>query len=202
MVPKRCSAIQTAKRASVSSLDAAVCQGCCLVCCAMAALGKNKIYVLDCGGQYCHLIASRIRRHEAHSVIVPCDAPVSTFADAGAIIVSGGPQSVFDEASMRVDRALWDLEVPILGICYGCQMMCRDLGGDVEQAAVGEYGPATLVGAKDGEGVMPEGATGSTVWMSHRDKVVRLPAGFETTASTAECPHAAVQCVGGRAGNG
>ena len=67
----------------------------------MSSLLPKKIYVLDCGGQYCHLIASRLRKHEALSVIVPCDEPLATFADAGAIIVSGGPQSVFDPASMR-----------------------------------------------------------------------------------------------------
>ena len=157
---------------------------------------RTNTQVLDCGGQYCHLIASRVRRHEALSVIVPCDAPVSTFADAGAIIVSGGPQSVFDPASMRVDKALWDLPVPILGICYGCQMMCQDLGGKVEQAAVGEYGPATLEVVKAG-GVMPGDADQTTVWMSHRDKVVALPPGFETTGKTAACANAAVQCCDG-----
>ncbi|KAH8053845.1 GMP synthase [Aureococcus anophagefferens] len=167
---------------------------------ASGTASPKKIYasrrVLDCGGQYCHLIASRVRRHEALSVIVPCDAPVSTFADAGAIIVSGGPQSVFDPASMRVDKALWDLPVPILGICYGCQMMCQDLGGKVEQAAVGEYGPATLEVVKAG-GVMPGDADKTTVWMSHRDKVVALPPGFETTGKTAACANAAVQCCDG-----
>ena len=105
---------------------------------------NKKIYVLDCGGQYCHLIASRLRRHEALSVIVPCDVPVAELNDAAAIVVSGGPQSCFDPDSMKVDPALWQLPVPILGICYGCQMMCRDLGGKVEEAQVGEYGAATL----------------------------------------------------------
>lgn len=162
---------------------------------------NHKIYVLDCGGQYCHLIASRLRKHEALSVIVSCDAPLSTFADAGAIVVSGGPQSVFDPESMRVDPGLWALPVPILGICYGCQMMCRDLGGEVEAAAVGEYGPAALSvnPANGGGGVVPASADASTVWMSHRDKVTRLPDGFATTASTEACAHAAVECVeGGR----
>jgi len=161
----------------------------------MSSLLPKKIYVLDCGGQYCHLIASRLRKHEALSVIVPCDEPLATFADAGAIIVSGGPQSVFDPASMRVDPGLWQLPVPILGICYGCQMMCRDLGGSVEEASVGEYGPATL--AAQGAGGLLEGAGGTTVWMSHRDRVVRLPDGFKTLGSTDHCPHAAVACEAG-----
>lgn len=153
---------------------------------------NKKIYVLDCGGQYCHLIASRLRRHEALSVIVPCDVAVADLHDAAAIVVSGGPQSCFDAESMRVDPKLWALPVPILGICYGCQMMCRDLGGTVEEASVGEYGAATL-NVSNG-GALLQTAQATTVWMSHRDRVTALPAGFATTASTDHCPHAAVAC--------
>ena len=153
---------------------------------------NKKICVLDCGGQYCHLIASRLRRHEALSVIVPCDVAVADLHDAAAIVVSGGPQSCFDAESMRVDPKLWALPVPILGICYGCQMMCRDLGGTVEEASVGEYGAATL-NVSNG-GALLQTAQATTVWMSHRDRVTALPAGFATTASTDHCPHAAVAC--------
>ena len=116
---------------------------------------------------------SRVRSHEALSIIVPCDTPASELADAGAIIVSGGPQSVFDPESLRVDVAVWALPVPILGVCYGAQLMCRDLGGAVEEASVGEYGPAKLRVANGGSGVIPASADGTVVWMSHRDRVTR-----------------------------
>ncbi|KAJ1446495.1 hypothetical protein M885DRAFT_625214 [Pelagophyceae sp. CCMP2097] len=165
-----------------------------------APTAPKKVYVLDCGGQYAHLIASRVRAHSALSVIVPCEISAADIAgDVGAIIVSGGPQSVFDPSSLRVDPAIWKLPVPILGICYGCQLMCRDLGGEVEQATTGEYGPAKISVPAGAAGVVPLDADGTVVWMSHRDRVVKLPPGFSTTASTADCPHAAVECSeGGR----
>ncbi|KAJ8603350.1 hypothetical protein CTAYLR_004269 [Chrysophaeum taylorii] len=152
------------------------------------------VYVVDCGGQYCHLIASRIRQHEALSKVVPCDVAASSLlGDVGAVIVSGGPESVFDPSSRRVDPALWDLEVPILGICYGCQMLCQDLGGRVEAAPVGEFGRARLFVSRENNSLLltPE-HDGSVVWMSHRDRVTALPPDFETIATTEHSPHAAV----------
>ena len=84
----------------------------------------KKIYVIDCGGQYAHLIASRVRKHEALSVIVSADTLASEMTDVGAVIVSGGPQSVYDPDSLTVDPAVWQLPVPVLGICYGMQVRC------------------------------------------------------------------------------
>ena len=86
------------------------------------AAPPKKVYVLDCGGQYAHLIASRVRKHEALSVIVDADTPATDLTDAGAVIVSGGPQSVYDPDSLTVDPAVWKMPVPVLGICYGMQV--------------------------------------------------------------------------------
>mmetsp|Transcript_6879 Transcript_6879/g.20968 ORF Transcript_6879/g.20968 Transcript_6879/m.20968 type:complete len:622 (-) Transcript_6879:295-2160(-) len=153
---------------------------------------KKVVYVLDCGGQYCHLIASRIRQHAALSKVVPCDVPAESIrGTAGAVIVSGGPESVFDPAARRVDPKVWDLEVPILGICYGCQLLCHDLGGEVEESRVGEFGEASLRVASS-RALLPAEADGSRVWMSHRDRVVSLPPGFETFGFTEHSPHACV----------
>jgi hypothetical protein len=82
----------------------------------------KKVYVLDCGGQYAHLIASRVRKHEALSVIVDADTPAAELINAGAVIVSGGPQSVYDPDSLTVDPEVWKMSVPVLGICYGMQV--------------------------------------------------------------------------------
>lgn len=149
------------------------------------------VYVLDCGGQYCHLIASRIRQHAALSKVVPCDVDVSTLANAGAVIVSGGPESVFDPEARRVDPRVWNLDVPILGICYGCQMLCHDLGGRVEEGSVGEFGEATLRVLENGQEPVL-GLKEAVVWMSHRDRIVELPPGFKTVGTTDHSPHACV----------
>lgn len=152
---------------------------------------QKVVYVLDCGGQYCHLIASRIRQHSALSKVVPCDVAASSLrATAGAIIVSGGPESVFDPGSRRVDKAVWSLDVPILGICYGCQMLCQDLGGVVEASAVGEFGEAKLEFDREACRLLP--ASMGVVWMSHQDRVVEMPPGFVTVGATANSPHAVV----------
>uniref|UniRef100_A0A7S3JT39 GMP synthase (glutamine-hydrolyzing) n=1 Tax=Aureoumbra lagunensis TaxID=44058 RepID=A0A7S3JT39_9STRA len=152
------------------------------------------IYVLDCGGQYCHLLASRIRRHEAFSAVVPCEISAEDLSDACGVIISGGPQSVFEESSPRVDSKIWSLPVPLLGICYGCQMMCQDLGGIVKNSDHGEYGAAELHCTVETNGLIPSGKR--VVWMSHRDIVTRLPDGMETIATTEHSPHAAVKLIG------
>jgi len=170
----------------------------------MATFAQAKpIYVLDCGGQYCHLIASRIRQHEALSVVAPCETSAAELASkASAVIVSGGPQSVFEASSPRVDPAVWSLDMPLLGICYGCQMLCRDLGGEVVASDVGEYGPAALELVDDDDDETSSSSSSSVVvasevvWMSHKDVVSTLPKGMKTIAKTKNSPHAAVRVVG------
>ena len=109
------------------------------------------------------------------------------------MIVSGGPQSVYDPESLTVDPAVWDLPVPVLGICYGMQLMCHNLGGKVEEAEAGEYGRATLAVAKADSPLFAGVAAESEAWMSHRDRVVAVPDDFEATGTTAECPFAACE---------
>ena len=160
-----------------------------------AMAGVKKIYVLDCGGQYAHLIASRVRKHEALSVIVAADTPASELVDAGAVIVSGGPQSVYDPESLTVDTAVWDMPCPVLGICYGMQLMCQNLGGKVEEAQSGEYGRAKL-SVVNPDSVLFKGVDAqSDAWMSHRDRVIAVPEGFAATGTTDHCPFASCECL-------
>jgi GMP synthase (glutamine-hydrolysing) len=98
-------------------------------------------------------------------------------SDAGAVIVSGGPQSVYDPESLTVDTAVWDMPCPVLGICYGMQLMCQNLGGKVEEATAGEYGRASLDVVKPDARLFAGVDAKSDAWMSHRDRVVALPEG-------------------------
>ena len=106
-------------------------------------------------------------------------------SDAGAVIVSGGPQSVYDPESLTVDTAVWDMPCPVLGICYGMQLMCQNLGGKVEEATAGEYGRACLDVVKSDARLFAGVDAKSDAWMSHRDRVVALPDGY--VGSYLEC---------------
>jgi len=150
----------------------------------------DKIVVLDFGGQYAHLIANRIRRLGVYSEIKDGDVSVDELRDYKGIILSGGPASVRGEGSIKCDRRLFELDVPVLGICYGHQLMAYMLGGEVEEGHVSEYGHTEVIFTeKKGafEGLDDE----ETVWMSHFDQVVKVPEGFEVVAKTDDCPIAA-----------
>ncbi len=156
----------------------------------------QRILILDFGSQYTQLIARRIRELHVYSEIQPGDLGAAAVADfdPSGIVLSGGPASVLDEDSPEFDPAVLELQVPILGICYGLQLLVQRLGGRVEPAADREYGRAQLcVDIADrllGD-ANPEGER--AVWMSHGDRVLRLPEGFETVAHTANSPFAAVR---------
>lgn len=154
------------------------------------------VAVLDFGAQYGQLIARRVRDLQVYSEIVPCDIPASELADMkpSAIILSGGPASVYAEDAPDMDGAIFELGVPVLGFCYGEQVMAVKLGGEVGHADTGEYGPALLL--RDGRSAIlaDTPVDGQTVWMSHRDRVVRAPEGFEVTAHTDVCPVAMMEC--------
>ncbi|WP_298580904.1 glutamine-hydrolyzing GMP synthase, partial [uncultured Olegusella sp.] len=154
------------------------------------------VAVLDFGAQYGQLIARRVRDLQVYSEIVPCDIPAAELADMkpSAIILSGGPASVYAEDAPDMDKAIFELGVPVLGFCYGEQIMAVKLGGEVGHAATGEYGPALLL--RDGRSAIlaDTPVDGQTVWMSHRDRVVRAPEGFEVTAHTDVCPVAMMEC--------
>ena len=145
------------------------------------------IAVLDFGGQYAHLIANRIRRLHVYARTLPPDAEASDFADADGIILSGGPASVYDEDSPSFNQAVLESGKPILGLCYGHQLLCHSLGGRVELGETMEYGAAQLEVVSP-TGVLQGLSRRERIWMSHRDTVTGLPPGFEALASTDDCP--------------
>lgn len=156
---------------------------------------NQKVLVFDFGAQYGQLIARRVRDLHVYSEIVPCDISAAEVAQMApsAIILSGGPASVYAEDAPSIDAGIFELGVPVLGFCYGHQIMAVTLGGEVAHSEVGEYGPATL--ACDNETALFKGTPmEQTVWMSHRDAVSRVPEGFVVTGRTDVCPVAAMEC--------
>jgi GMP synthase (glutamine-hydrolysing) len=151
--------------------------------------------ILDFGSQYTMLIARRIRELGVYSEILPCNVGLDRIRamKPKCVILSGGPSSVFDEGAPSIDPALFDIGVPILGICYGEQLMAHLLGGKVEKATEREYGPAKITVHKNKHILARFDADESTdVWMSHGDRVIDLPPGFEVIATSAHSPFAAV----------
>lgn len=151
----------------------------------------DKIAVLDFGGQYAHLIANRIRRLGVYTEILDGDAPYEKLLDYKGFILSGGPSSVSDPSSVKCDRRLFEIGVPVLGICYGHQLTAYHLGGTVEKGHVREYGHAN-VKFLERKGVFADLEEVEDVWMSHFDQVTRLPEGFELVALTEDCPISAM----------
>lgn len=155
----------------------------------------QKVIVLDFGAQYGQLIARRIRDLGVYSEIVPCDEDAAKIAalKPSAIILSGGPASVYADDAPKIDPGVLELGVPILGFCYGHQTIAVELGGTVGHTEKGEYGAAGLHVA--GGALFEHTPAEQTVWMSHRDAVTEVPAGFTVTASTDICPVAAMECT-------
>ncbi|MCB1174505.1 MAG: glutamine-hydrolyzing GMP synthase [Leptospiraceae bacterium] len=151
--------------------------------------------MLDFGGQYAHLIASRLRRLGAYTEILhPEDVSSSTInGHFAGLVYSGGPSSVYDADAPRCDPAILELDLPILGICYGHQLIMQQLGGHVHHSSTREYGPARLV-LQEAAGIFgnENPAEQAVVWMSHGDEVDRLPPDFAVLASTSDCRYAAV----------
>lgn len=153
----------------------------------------DTIAVLDFGGQYAHLIANRVRRLNVYSEILDCSTPANEIKAKGykGIILSGGPQSVYDENSPDCDVEIFNLGIPVLGICYGHHIMMHKRGGTVSQGKIKEYGEATMAVLKK-EGIFKDLDDEETVWMSHGDEVTALPEGTEVIGSTDSCKYAAV----------
>jgi len=153
------------------------------------------VLVLDFGSQYTQLIARRIREQHVYCEIHPCTLSIDEIRafDAPAVILSGGPASVFEEGAPTVDRGVFELGVPVLGICYGMQLTSHLLGGQVVAANEREYGPAHVRVDKP-EGLLASFSAGDDVhvWMSHGDRVEKLPEGFEVLAHSKNSPYAAV----------
>jgi GMP synthase (glutamine-hydrolysing) len=154
---------------------------------------KELVVVLDFGGQYNQLIARRVRDLGVFSELMPYNTPVEELEKLNpkGIIFSGGPSSVYVEGAPQVDPRVYDMGVPILGICYGMQMMSHNLKGKVERAGVREYGRSDI--NIHNESLFFKGLDKTeTVWMSHTDKVVEVPEGFQIDASNEACPVAAI----------
>lgn len=160
-------------------------------------LGHDTILILDFGSQYTQLIARRIREAHVYSLILPFSAPLPAIQNVRpkGIILSGGPASVYDRNAPSVAKALYDLGLPILGICYGMQLVTHQLGGEVAKAAWREYGRAELI-VDDGSDLLKAVGASSTVWMSHGDRIERMPPGFVAIAHTANSPVAAMKSTG------
>ncbi|MCI0689942.1 MAG: glutamine-hydrolyzing GMP synthase, partial [Sporichthyaceae bacterium] len=161
---------------------------------------RRPVLVVDFGAQYAQLIARRIREAGVYSEIVPHTVAAQQLLerDPAALVLSGGPSSVYEPGAPQVDPALLSAGVPVLGICYGFQAMAAALGGMVEQTGQREFG-ATPLQLEAGGGQLLGGLPRQqTVWMSHGDRVTRAPAGFTVTASTAQTPVAAFEDVAGR----
>ena len=156
-------------------------------------MDHETVYILDFGSQYTQLIARRLRELAVKTVIVRGDEPVRRIGEDGVIgiVLSGGPNSVLEPGAMQVDSAVFDLGVPVLGICYGMQLMAQCLGGEVAPSSGREYGLADLEMAAE-ESVLAGTPSHQPVWMSHGDQVAHVPPGFRIIASTSSTPVAAM----------
>jgi len=160
----------------------------------VASAGTDEIVVVDYGGQYSQLIARRIRDCGVFSELLPHHVALEEIASRRpkGIVLSGGPASVYAQGAPRLDRGLLELGVPVLGICYGMQLLMHELGGRVEQAEVGEFGRSDLEVIEPGT-LLAGTPTEQTCWMSHRDTVFEPPPGFTALASSTVSPVAAVE---------
>jgi len=151
------------------------------------------VLVVDFGAQYAQLIARRVREAGVYSELVPHTVTAAEVAakDPLGIILSGGPSSVYEEGSPDLDPAILQLGLPVLGICYGFQVMARQLGGEVAHTGSREYGRTPMRVTGDGGAILGDQPTEQTTWMSHGDSVVRAPEGFDVLASTEGTPVAA-----------
>jgi len=158
-------------------------------------MDKEMIVVLDFGGQYKQLIARRVRENHVYCEILPCTTPIDKLREMNlkGIILTGGPNSVYDPASPTYSVELFSIGVPILGICYGSQLMAYKLGGDVKTAPVSEYGHTETIVDDPSSVLFRDVKRKSTTWMSHTDYIASVPEGFHITAHTADCPVAAME---------
>jgi GMP synthase (glutamine-hydrolysing) len=152
---------------------------------------SGTIAVLDFGSQFAQLIARRVRELHVYSELLPHDTTLAELQRRGAtaIILSGGPNSVYDADAPKPDPAIWSGRLPVLGICYGAQLMAAELGGDVLPTTKREYGPATVT-LSEADGLFQGIDRQQPVWMSHGDSITKLPEGFRSTAQTDSTPFA------------
>ncbi len=147
--------------------------------------------MLDAGGQYCHLIARKVRDLGVYAEVVPSDTPSSQLQGRKGLIISGGPSSVYEAGSPTIDPAILHQSNAVLGICYGLQLIAHQLGGVVQKGDKGEYG-AAILDRVEAHPLLTGIEPGNPVWMSHRDRVEQAPPGFDVIAGTPTCPVAAI----------
>src|SRR4051794_14152995 len=156
---------------------------------------RELVVILDFGSQYTQLIARRIREQKIYCEIHPCTVDFAVLRDMSpkAIVLSGGPSSVYDEGAPSVDKRIFELGVPILGICYGMQLMAHLLGGKVERASKREFGLASVV-IEQPEEIFHRFARRESidVWMSHGDRIASMPPNFATIGLSENTPFCAV----------
>lgn len=160
---------------------------------AMGDLNRQMLVILDFGSQYSELIARRIRETQVYSEVLSYRTSAEQLRQLNpkGIILSGGPSSVYDNGAPHCDPEIWTLGIPVLGVCYGMQLMVQQLGGRVERADRGEYGKAALH-IDDPTDLLTNVEDHSTMWMSHGDSVTAMPSGFEVLAHTDNTPCAAI----------
>jgi len=160
----------------------------------MAKSREHEVLVIDYGAQYAQLIARRVRECKVYSEIVPYDIPLAEIErrKPDGLILSGGPASIYEIGAPRGDPGIFSLGIPILGICYGMQLMADVLGGKVEPTGLREYGRTSLQVIEEGV-LLDDLPLEQTVWMSHGDTVVSAPAGFRVTATTDSSPIAVME---------
>ena len=158
-------------------------------------MNKEMIIVLDFGGQYNQLIARRVRECKVYAEVHPYTLSIDKIKEMNpkGIIFTGGPNSVYGDESPRYQKEIFDLGIPILGICYGSQLMAYMLGGTVETAPVSEYG-RTEVDVDNGSDIFRGVKSQTICWMSHTDYISKAPEGFKVVATTPVCPVAAMEC--------
>jgi len=156
-------------------------------------LNRQMIAILDFGSQYSELIARRIRETQVYSEVLSYRTTAEQLRQLNpkGIILSGGPSSVYDAKAPHCDPEIWHLGIPILGVCYGMQLMVQQLGGEVQQSERGEYGKAALHIA-DFKNLLTNVENGTTMWMSHGDSVMKIPSVYELLAHTPNTHCAAI----------
>ncbi|HAC62917.1 MAG TPA: GMP synthase (glutamine-hydrolyzing), partial [Cyanothece sp. UBA12306] len=156
-------------------------------------IDRQMLVILDFGSQYSELIARRIRETQVYSEVLSYRTTIDQIRQLNpqGIILSGGPNSVYDNRAPECDPEIFRLGIPILGVCYGMQLMVQQLGGQVERAKRGEYGKAALF-IDDPTDLLTNVEDGTTMWMSHGDSCTQLPEGFDVLAHTDNTPCAAI----------
>jgi GMP synthase (glutamine-hydrolysing) len=166
----------------------------CVADASPTALTDQRIVVLDFGSQYAQLIARRVREQSVYCTIVRHDITAARIAELApkGVILSGGPSSVYEDGAPQIDPAIFDLDIPILGICYGMQIACQALGGQVDNTPSREYGRA-MCEFVDQDSIFRGLKDSEQVWMSHGDQVSQIADQFTVMARTSTCPYAAIR---------